>query len=175
MYTREKSSVKKRMADAFVDMLSQKSYADITVTDIVNTAQVARASFYRNFNSISDVVDYITDELANEFIDKIFPVLNSNDENKWREFLFDFINNALNNRGKIEAINLQNTAVLFSHLNTKMQMYVNVNSNKTISDKYTSYVKACLINNVVKKWIDDGMVETPEEIINYLMSFITLF
>ena len=175
MYTREKSSVKKRMADAFVDMLSQKSYADITVTDIVNTAQVARVSFYRNFNSISDVVDYITDELANEFVDKILPVLNSNDENKWREFLFDFINNALNNRGKIEAINLQNTAVLFSHLNTKMQMYVNVNSNKTISDKYTSYVKACLINNVVKKWIDDGMVETPEEIINYLMSFITLF
>ena len=175
MYTREKSSVKKRMADAFVDMLSQKSYADITVTDIVNTAQVARVSFYRNFNSISDVVDYITDELANEFIDKILPVLNCNDENKWREFLFDFINNALNNRGKIEAINLQNTAVLFSHLNTKMQMYVNVNSNKTISDKYTSYVKACLINNVVKKWIDDGMVETPEEIINYLMSFITLF
>lgn len=175
MYTREKSSVKKRMADAFVDMLSQKSYADITVTDIVNTAQVARVSFYRNFNSISDVVDYITDELANEFIDKILPVLNSNDENKWREFLFDFINNALNNRGKIEAINLQNTAVLFSYLNTKMQMYVNVNSNKTISDKYTSYVKACLINNVVKKWIDDGMVETPEEIINYLMSFITLF
>lgn len=175
MYTREKSSVKKRMADAFVDMLSQKSYADITVTDIVNTAQVARVSFYRNFNSISDVVDYITDELANEFIDKILPVLNSNDENKWREFLFDFINNALNNRGKIEAINLQNTTVLFSYLNTKMQMYVNVNSNKTISDKYTSYVKACLINNVVKKWIDDGMVETPEEIINYLMSFITLF
>ena len=175
MYTREKSSVKKRMADAFVDVLSQKSYADITVTDIVSTAQVARVSFYRNFNSISDVVDYITDELANEFIDKILPVLNSNDENKWREFLFDFINNALNNRGKIEAINLQNTAVLFSHLNTKMQMYVNVNSNKTISDKYTSYVKACLINNVVKKWIDDGMVETPEEIINYLMSFITLF
>lgn len=175
MYTREKSSVKKRMADAFVDMLYQKSYADITVTDIVNTAQVARVSFYRNFNSISDVVDYITDELANEFIDKILPVLNSNDENKWREFLFDFINNALNNRGKIEAINLQNTAVLFTHLNTKMQMYVNVNSNKTISDKYTSYVKACLINNVVKKWIDDGMVETPEEIINYLMSFITLF
>jgi AcrR family transcriptional regulator len=163
------------MADAFVDMLSQKSYVDITVTDIVNTAQVARVSFYRNFNSISDVIDYITDELANEFIDKILPVLNSNDENKWREFLFDFINNALNNRGKIEAINLQNTAVLFSHLNTKMQMYVNVNSNKTISDKYTSYVKACLINNVVKKWIDDGMVETPEEIINYLMSFITLF
>lgn len=175
MYTREKSSVKKRMADAFVDMLSQKSYADITVTDIVNTAQVARVSFYRNFNSISDVVDYITDELANEFIDKILPVLNSNDENKWREFLFDFINNALNNRRKIEAINLQNTTVLFSYLNTKMQMYVNVNSNKTISDKYTSYVKACLINNVVKKWIDDGMVETPEEIINYLMSFITLF
>ena len=175
MYTREKSSVKKRMADAFVDMLSQKSYADITVTDIVNRAQVARVSFYRNFNSISDVVDYITDELANEFIDKILPVLNSNDENKWREFLFDFINNALNNRRKIEAINLQNTTVLFSHLNTKMQMYVNVNSNKTISDKYTSYVKACLINNVVKKWIDDGMVETPEEIINYLMSFITLF
>ena len=31
-------------------MMDLKKYMDITVTDIVNNAGVARASFYRNFN-----------------------------------------------------------------------------------------------------------------------------
>ena len=30
-----------------------------------------------------------------------------------------------------------------------------------------------LINSVTKKWVDTGMKETPEEMIDFLMSFIT--
>jgi AcrR family transcriptional regulator len=64
MRSNEKRSVKKLMADAFVELLSEKDYIDITVTDVVNKAQVARVSFYRNFNSVSDIIDFITDSVG---------------------------------------------------------------------------------------------------------------
>ena len=175
MYNTQKKTVKKQMADALITLLSQKPYIDITVTDLVNTAQVARVSFYRNFASVSDVLDYITDELTKEFFEKILPVLNSNDDTTWRIFLAEFIQHGLHDKSKIEAMNLNNTSILFSHLNAKMQMLVSSVSHKSLNEKYTSYVKASLINNIIKKWMDDGMTETPEELIDYIISFITLF
>ena len=52
-------SVRTEIQKAFMELLSEKDYIDITVTDIVKKANVARTSFYRNFNSIGDLVDFI--------------------------------------------------------------------------------------------------------------------
>ena len=93
MSKKESTSVKQEIANAFMELMTQKSYMDITVTDLVNTAKVARVSFYRNFNSISDVIDYIIDQLSYEFVEDILPTLNSRDERKWREFLFEYFYN----------------------------------------------------------------------------------
>ena len=48
-------SVKHLIRQAFVQLMSKKPYLDITVTDIVKEAGVARASFYRNYHSISEI------------------------------------------------------------------------------------------------------------------------
>lgn len=47
--------------------------------------------------------------------------------------------------------------------------------NATLQDKYTAFGKLGLINNVAKKWMNGGMKEPPEEMIDYLMAFIMLF
>ena len=43
----------------------------------------------------------------------------------------------------------------------------------TINDKYITVGIIGIINSVTKKWVDTGMKETPEEMINFLMSFLT--
>ncbi|MGI6217708.1 MAG: TetR/AcrR family transcriptional regulator [Coriobacteriales bacterium] len=43
--------------NAFMELLQTKSYSSITVTDIVRKAGVARATYYRNYDSIEDVAD----------------------------------------------------------------------------------------------------------------------
>ena len=83
-------TVKREIAKAFMELMTKKTYLDITVTDIVSTAGVARASFYRNFGSIGDVIDLIVDEMSEELIDDILPVLSCTDERRWREFLFEY-------------------------------------------------------------------------------------
>lgn len=48
--------VKKQIRDAFFDLLRKQEFSAITVTDIVTRAGVARASYYRNFGTMEDIV-----------------------------------------------------------------------------------------------------------------------
>ena len=63
----EPKTVKERIEKAFLDLMDEKPYPDITVTDIINKAEVARVSYYRNFSSIMDIIDSITDKMASDF------------------------------------------------------------------------------------------------------------
>lgn len=175
MLKKEVYSVKLEIVNAFVELMTKKSYMDITVTDIINTAQVARASFYRNFNNINDIFDTIIDMLSEEFIVDVFPTLNSNDERKWREFLFEYFYRFIRNQKIFAEINSQNISVIFSRMDSKMRQRETELPSTTIRDKYAAFGKLGLINNVAKKWMDNGMQESPEEMVNYIMSFITLF
>ena len=175
MLNKEQHSVKEEIIKAVMELMTLKSYMDITVTDIINTAGVARASFYRNFNSISDVLDTIIDQLSEEFIEDVYPTLNSNDERKWREFLFEYFYRFVRNQKKIAAVSSQNVSVLFSRMDNRMRIRESELPNATLRDKYTAFGKLGLINNIAKKWMDSGMKETPEEIIDYIMTFVTLF
>ena len=49
MNKKENHSAKSEIEQALLRLMTQKSYMDITVTDIVQEAKVARVSFYRNF------------------------------------------------------------------------------------------------------------------------------
>ena len=48
-------------------------------------------------------------------------------------------------------------------------------SADTMQGKYAACGKMGLINSIARKWMDDGMKETPEEMIDYIMSFIISF
>lgn len=175
MKNKDTYSVKREIISAFMELLTEKSYMDITVTDVINKAQVARASFYRNFNSISDVIDTIIDELSDEFVDDIYPVLMNDDERKWREFLFEYFYRFTRNQKKIGFNNPQNVSVMFSRMDAKMRQRETDFPSATLNEKYTAFGKLGLINNIAKKWMDSGMKETPEEMIDYIMTFITKF
>lgn len=175
MAKNEAYTVKREIINAVIQLMTKKTYMDITVTEIINSAQVARASFYRNFNSINDVIDAIVDDISEEFLEDIYPVLTSMDERTWREFLFDHFYRFAKKQRKMEDFLPQNISVLFARMDSKMQQKGASLPSETMRDKYMAIGKMGLINNITKKWMDRGMKETPEEMINYIMSFITLF
>jgi AcrR family transcriptional regulator len=51
---------------ALAELMQEKNYEDITVTEIVEKAKLGRATFYRNFNCIDDVLHLKCDETFNE-------------------------------------------------------------------------------------------------------------
>lgn len=175
MANKETYSVRREIINAVMELMAEKSYMDITVTNIINTAQVARASFYRNFNSINDVIEIIADEMSNELIEDVFPVLHSSDERKWREYLFNHFYSFTRTQRQMGKFHPQNMDVLFSRIDDKITQKAEKFSSATIRDKYLPIGKIGLVNGITKKWMNNGMQETPEEMIDYIMSFITLF
>lgn len=56
------------IAGAFLALLQERPYAQITITDLCARAGVSRRTFYRNFESLTGVLDRIADDLYQEFL-----------------------------------------------------------------------------------------------------------
>ena len=79
-----RSAIRSRrmIREAYTQLLKEKELSKITVTDIVNRADINRATFYAHYPDVRGV----TEEIENEIIDKMLDVL--------KEFQFtNFFNN----------------------------------------------------------------------------------
>ena len=86
-----RSFVTNEIKAAFLDLMREKSYMDITVSDVVKRAKIARMSFYRKFKSVSDVLDSVSEDAFSKFSENALPAFNGNDPKVLREFLFSFL------------------------------------------------------------------------------------
>lgn len=68
-----KSDARDRMALALANVLTTKSYSDVTVVDLVHASGVSRSTFYRCFQSIDDVVVYTYCRCIEDILNKGLP------------------------------------------------------------------------------------------------------
>ena len=64
---------------AYTELLKEKDLNKITVTDIVNRADINRGTFYAHYPDVRGV----TEEIENEFIDKMLNILSKFKYNKF--------------------------------------------------------------------------------------------
>ena len=165
MNKKENHSAKSEIEQAFLRLMTQKSYMDITVTDIVQEANVARVSFYRNFASISEVLDSIADATAEKLNIEFLPLLDTSDERKLREYLFNYFYQISLNYKEMWAIRGLNMELFTKRLGEKIHEKRKAveSADPDISEKYGWVVKLCVLDGVSRRWIMDEMKETPEE------------
>lgn len=58
---------KNMLALGLFHLLKKKLYADITITELCKHSDIARRTFYRNFNSIDEVLEYYIGDIIKEF------------------------------------------------------------------------------------------------------------
>ena len=63
--------VKEKITTALLHLLEQKSISQITITEIIQNAGVARASFYRNYSSKESVITTLIADVLKEFHEKM--------------------------------------------------------------------------------------------------------
>ena len=59
--------VKRNITEALFALMREKNFHDITITELVSRAKVARASFYRNYSTKEDVMQNLVDDVLAEF------------------------------------------------------------------------------------------------------------
>lgn len=180
MRNAEKPTVKTEIKKAFVELLLQKAYLDITVSDVTNKASVSRMSFYRNFKSMDDVVESIADDTIQNTAD-VVSVIRENDERKLRELLFEILYNFIRMQKCFGvtfaevAKHYSNNNIIFSRVKEKMVRIESGCENTTVTERYATVGKINLLFGIIGKWAFTGMKEPPEEIINVIVSIITKF
>ena len=63
----ENIRVKKSITEALFKLMHEKSFSDISITEIIRSAKVARASFYRNYDSKENVLLTLIENILEQF------------------------------------------------------------------------------------------------------------
>lgn len=60
--------VKRNITEAMLELMQKKSFSDITITEIIRTARVARVSFYRNYRSKEDILTTLIEDVLDLYL-----------------------------------------------------------------------------------------------------------
>lgn len=165
---RRKESQRK-IEKAFVNLLQEKELSQITVTDICKTTGLNRTTFYNNYLDIYDLADKIrlrlVEDVGNLYEDERTKGYNSNDFSK----IFRLIKeNQLFFKTYFKLENdpniLPNDENFRYDTNLAKYFY-----NDQYIDYHIEFFRAGF-NAILKKWLDNGCQESPEEMYQIIMS-----
>ena len=168
----KQTTVKELMKNGVVSLLTKKKFIDITVTDLIKESGVARASFYRIYRNVDQVLDDVVEDFKNKFKKGMLPYLLSKDEENIKKrtesFLVSFKNKEI---------------LLFDVLPDNLYLIIaKIEQTATLSDVYhpdatieSKYIPGLVLTNIImilKIWEKYGFKETPEELTDFIFRMI---
>lgn len=171
-----KLTTKRAIGYAFKDLLKEKSFNKITITDIANNCAINRQTFYYHFQDIKDLVEWLC-------IDEVDNILNKNDEcEKWEDKFLMIFEVVLNEKEVVENI-YHSVSVEVLRTNLYRLVYpiiyseiVEESKGKNLREEdkkfITDFYKYAFVS-IVLDWIDKGMIENPEIIVLKVSNLIT--
>ncbi|QUG42992.1 TetR/AcrR family transcriptional regulator [Psychrobacillus sp. INOP01] len=169
---------KNLLKEHFVQLVKEKGYKNVTVTDIVEKADYNRSTFYLHFKDKEDIAEELVAEILKglevafhqPFIDTkiveydlILPSSNT------------FFRHFYNNRNFYSLLNLEDTIPRFKEkffLKFKEVFegitYLNEANEGIVLEHFNTY-KMYGSYGVILEWINGGCIQTPEEIADNLL------
>lgn len=166
---------KEWLMNALLELLSEKPYNEITITEMASRAQLTRRTFYRNFETKEDVLNMYIQELCCEYKKLLQEEIILKVHNVAKVY-FTFWNKHLEFLAIMEKNNL-----LFMILQ-KYNKYLPVLHGELIGNneelensnmlEYILTFSAGGFFNTLVKWVHDGAKKSPEEIANIVDKII---
>ena len=156
---KKRKESQEKIEKVFIELIQSKEIEDICVTDICKQAKLNRSTFYANYLDIYDLANKMKDKLFSEvnniFADERTNKYNSNDFLKLFKHIKD---NQLFYKTYFKLNFDNNLGITEFDTNLADKYY-----NNEFIDFHIEFFKAGL-NAVIKKWLNNGCQETPEEI-----------
>lgn len=138
---------------ALFKLIKTKNYNDITISELVKTAGVSRNSFYRNYQSIEDILrQYLIEQTTiwwNNYISHLHP-----------NIIEEIFQHFLNMKEEIQLLYKANLSYL---LMEHIIMCGKQSITGEISNTYQTAFMSGGLCGLTNEWILRGMKETPKE------------
>lgn len=161
--------VKIKIGRALVKLMETQKFSDITITQIVQQAGVARASYYRNFSSKEEVLSIITEDIWVDYQQKTSML-------KQSFFSYDSVLLAFRyfRTYKRFMLSVYNAGLSSIYLEMLDQLTEQMAGDMAINDikRYSIYYYSGALFNVFLKWLENGMRERPEEMADMFYNLI---
>lgn len=159
--TKRNQHIRECIGRSLLILMKEKQLESITITELVNHANVSRMTFYKYYKTKLEVLSDFMYELVHEYMK------DANEKNNIGQFgeykhikhCFEFFKEYHCFVSILIGANMY--SVIINALNDYMDQYVLKNSNRS---RYELYYYAGALCNIYVKWIEGGMKETPEQI-----------
>ena len=178
---RRKRKTREAIFKAFTELLSSKNFEQITVGEIIDAADIGRATFYAHF----ETKDSLLKELCSELFCHIFDSLNN--ENTDHKHIFEceapssvflhlFSHLQKNDNNILRLLSCKNNDLFLKYFKENLAVLVKDQFHLFNPDKSRKLPDSFLINHIsstfvetVRWWIDNDKKESPEEITEYFL------
>lgn len=147
----------KHLTDAFLSLLAKKPIEDISISELVDTAGVGRASFYRNYERKEDILKAHLDILFRDWTDE----WNKNSEMPLSEQVRIMISHFEKHRSFYQLLNERGLVYLLK------DVIIGICGPKPEYEKTQAYATAFVAYTLygwIDVWFQRGMVESADEI-----------
>ena len=179
--TMDRRQRKSRQAifSAFIALLAKKDFSQITVGEIIESADIGRATFYSHF----ETKDYLLKELCGELFCHILDAAD-NEHTDHRHifecddhesvFLHLFRHIAKNDNNLLLLLSCPNNELFLRYFETELRHLVvrqramfESRKSETLPDSFWTDHIASTFTQTVRWWIANGMKQSPETITEY--------
>lgn len=178
---RRQKKTREAIFTAFTELLSEKSVNHITVGEIIERADVGRATFYAHF----ETKDYLIKELCEDLFCHIFDSMehssNShkhifNCEAPENMFLHLFLHLEKNDNNILNLLSCNDNEIFLRYFKTGL---IRLIDSRTETYNKSELPREFLVNHIassfvetVRWWIDNKTKYSPEEITGYFLKVI---
>lgn len=159
---------KKCISEALIRLLKTNSYSSLTIQQIVDEAQVSRMAYYRNFNSMDDILKYYLDSITDDYIARTQLRFINHD-------LTDYFRTLLRHLMDYREIGLLLVrAGLFDMLRMEFDRGFSImNPEESKETRYQYYFNAGGMCNVYYHWLVNGCLESHEELTSIMVNALS--
>lgn len=181
---RRQQKTREAIFKAFITLLSKKSFNKITVGEIIDCANIGRATFYAHF----ETKDFLLKELSRELFDHIFEaqsdrqnmnnhIFNCDAPNSVFLHLFQHLKN--NDNNILELLVCENNDLFLTYFKDNLKLLIKNQLPVLEIQKPEILPEDFWINHIcssfvetVRWWISDKMSKSPELITEYFLCTI---
>lgn len=179
---RRQRKTREAIFNAFFRLMGKKSVDKITVGEIIEEADVGRATFYAHF----ETKEFLLNEMCKELFCHIFDSIHNNSEHKHifdcvasdSVFLHLFQHFKRNDNRILDLIALKDDEVFLKYFRDELikfiETQIEVKEAQLPESLIKEYIAASFISTILW-WKNTGLKETPEEINYYFTVLIKNF
>lgn len=181
---RRQKKTREAIFSAFTSLLSKKSYNQISVQDIIDTADIGRTTFYAHFETKDYLLKDLCEELFGHIIDTAMGLPHGHYHyscGSARDSVFLHLLRHLqeNDRNILGLLSSQNNEIFLRYFKSNLKKLILTQyADKGLLDA-SSLPRDFLINHIsssfveaVEWWLSHDMKESPEQMTEYFLSVI---